>query len=88
MTEERKHDFDSCSRKELTMCIKSSIKRIREIKKLVPKIQNNYPGIAAELIMRELVLKDEIKNLLDMRRVMKNNNLSHWRDYNNARNSV
>lgn len=80
MTEERKHDFDSCSYDELTHCIKFRLKSIREIKCARKLLVDKYPNVCACLRLTELNLKYEIKELFKMRREMKIKNANHWRD--------
>lgn len=80
MTEERKRDFDSCTRHELTECVKYRIKVIREIRLAKVEVAFKFPNVYTYLMLKEMNLQIEIKSLLKMRRIMKERNLHHWRD--------
>lgn len=80
MTEERKRDFDSCTRHELTECVRFRIKVIREIRLAKVEVAFKFPNVHTFLTLKEMQLQTEIKTLLKMRRVMKERNLHHWRE--------
>lgn len=80
MTEERKRDFDSCTRHELTECVRYRIKVIREIRLAKVEVAFKFPTVYTFLTLKEMQLKIEIKSLMKMRRIMKERNLHHWRE--------
>lgn len=53
MTEERKRDFDSCTRHELTECVKYRIKVIREIRLAKVEVAFKFPNVHTFLMLKE-----------------------------------
>ena len=58
MTDTRKQDFASCSHAEITNDILRRIKHIREIKRVLPRLED-APGVRAMLHLRIINYKDE-----------------------------
>lgn len=75
-----KEQFDSCSYNELTSCVKSRIKWIRENKRFLyeEKASSNYPNIKVQCVFKTFELEEEIRRLLEMRRILKSSGRKNW----------
>lgn len=71
--------FDSCSYDELTCCITGRISWIRESYRfLADRNTAQYGHIRVKVIIGINTNKQEIKRLLNMRRVLKRSGLKNW----------
>lgn len=72
--------FDSCSYNELTNCVKARIKMIRENQRFLDdtKASSNYPNIRIQCSFKISDLNQEIRRLLEMRRILKSSGRKNW----------
>lgn len=75
-----KGQFDSCSYNELTNCIKARIKMIRENQRFLDDAEtySNYPNIRIQCYFKISDLNQEIRRLLEMRRILKSSGRKNW----------
>jgi hypothetical protein len=71
--------FDGCSYKELTDCVKARIEWIRECRDFLKDEHcYKYGYLRASTALKILIMENEIRKLLKMRRVLKKSKYKNW----------